>query len=220
MAFASRCFAASDPGIAHERGFAIVGRRWRRRSPRFPKATLRAGWQLSYWLQMLTVFAFLVLLPLGEHFHIVTALPGAVLRRRPARQRVPSVDLDRVMNAADGDGRDGRACARRATSPGRTRYDAFTCTECGRCKDACPTFLTGKPLVAQVGERQPEEASASNSARRSRRRSDGGVAARARRSGHQRRRRCGRARPAAIAKRPARSSSSTWPSSSGCASIG
>ena len=25
-------------------------------------------------------------------------------------------------------------------------FDAFTCTECGRCKDACPTFLTGKPL--------------------------------------------------------------------------
>ena len=24
--------------------------------------------------------------------------------------------------------------------------DAFTCTECGRCKDACPTYLTGKPL--------------------------------------------------------------------------
>jgi Fe-S oxidoreductase len=24
--------------------------------------------------------------------------------------------------------------------------DAFTCTECGRCKDACPTHLTGKPL--------------------------------------------------------------------------
>jgi Fe-S oxidoreductase len=24
--------------------------------------------------------------------------------------------------------------------------DAFTCTECGRCKDACPTFLTAKPL--------------------------------------------------------------------------
>ena len=24
--------------------------------------------------------------------------------------------------------------------------DTFTCTECGRCKDACPTHLTGKPL--------------------------------------------------------------------------
>jgi len=24
---------------------------------------------------------------------------------------------------------------------------AFTCTGCGRCKDACPTFLTGKPLA-------------------------------------------------------------------------
>jgi Fe-S oxidoreductase len=27
--------------------------------------------------------------------------------------------------------------------------DVFTCTECGRCKDACPTFLTGKPLSMQ-----------------------------------------------------------------------
>jgi len=24
--------------------------------------------------------------------------------------------------------------------------DVFTCTECGRCKDACPTHQTGKPL--------------------------------------------------------------------------
>ena len=29
--------------------------------------------------------------------------------------------------------------------------DAFTCTECGRCKDACPTFLTGKPLSPANG---------------------------------------------------------------------
>ena len=28
--------------------------------------------------------------------------------------------------------------------------DAFTCTECGRCKDACPTFLTGKPLSMKM----------------------------------------------------------------------
>jgi len=28
--------------------------------------------------------------------------------------------------------------------------DAFTCTECGRCKDACPTHLTGKPLSLKV----------------------------------------------------------------------
>ena len=28
--------------------------------------------------------------------------------------------------------------------------DAFTCTECGRCKDACPTYLTGKPLSLKL----------------------------------------------------------------------
>ena len=40
---------------------------------------------------------------------------------------------------------DRRAHAR-ATSRWKDGLDAFTCTECGRCKDACPTFLTGKPL--------------------------------------------------------------------------
>jgi Fe-S oxidoreductase len=28
--------------------------------------------------------------------------------------------------------------------------DAFTCTECGRCKDACPTHRTGKPLSLKL----------------------------------------------------------------------
>jgi Fe-S oxidoreductase len=28
--------------------------------------------------------------------------------------------------------------------------DTFTCTECGRCKDACPTHLTGKPLSLKM----------------------------------------------------------------------
>ena len=69
-------FAASDPGIAHERNFAVVGSALAATLAGLPEGTLRAGWQLSYWLQMLTVFAFLVLLPVGEHFHIVTALPG------------------------------------------------------------------------------------------------------------------------------------------------
>jgi len=41
---------------------------------------LAMGYRLAYWTQMVVVFCFLVLLPIGEHFHIVTALPALFLR--------------------------------------------------------------------------------------------------------------------------------------------
>ena len=139
-------FAAADPGIAHERTFAVVGSALASAFAGLPADTLRVGWRLSYWLQMLTVFAFLVLLPVGEHFHIVTALPGLFFANPRPPNRVPSVDLDRVMNAADGD--DVTVGVRTARDLSwKDAYDAFTCTECGRCKTSCPTYLTGKPLA-------------------------------------------------------------------------
>ena len=38
---------------------------------------------------MLTVLGFLVILPIGEHFHIVTALPTLFFRRGGPANRVP-----------------------------------------------------------------------------------------------------------------------------------
>jgi len=92
-----------------------------------------------------TVLAFLVILPLGEHFHIVTALPALFFRRGRPANRVPTLDLERIMSEGDaGDMKIGVRTARDLSW--KDGLDAFTCTECGRCKDACPTFLTGKPL--------------------------------------------------------------------------
>ena len=28
--------------------------------------------------------------------------------------------------------------------------DGYTCTECGRCREVCPTALTGKPLDPKI----------------------------------------------------------------------
>ena len=107
---------------------------------------MRIGYHASYWLQMLTVFGFLVLLPLGEHFHIVTGVPGLFFAKPGPLNRVPAVDLERVMNAADGE--EMKVGVRTARDlVWKDAFDAFTCTECGRCKEACPTFLTGKPLA-------------------------------------------------------------------------
>ena len=138
--------APADPGIAHERSFAFVGNAIADRFSGLSPDLLAAGYHASYWIQMLTVLAFLVLLPAGEHFHIVTALPTLFFRRGGPANRVPGMDLEAIMGGADAeDMKIGVHTARDLSW--KDGLDAFTCTECGRCKDACPTFLTGKPLA-------------------------------------------------------------------------
>jgi Fe-S oxidoreductase len=62
---------------------------------------------------------------------------------------VPSVDIDKLMEATEeADMKAGVRTARDLIW--KDGLDAFTCTECGRCKDACPTHLTGKPLSLKM----------------------------------------------------------------------
>ena len=138
--------AASVPALEHERAFAFAGSAAAAAVAGLSPGALEAGYHGFYWIQMVTVFTFLVLLPAGEHFHIVTALPALFLARDTPLNRVPGVDLERIL-ASEGD-EAPRVGARTALDlPWKDAFDAFTCTECGRCKDSCPTFLTGKPLA-------------------------------------------------------------------------
>ena len=137
---------SSDAGIAHEQSFAFVGSAIASPLAGLSPEALNLGQHFFYWIQMLTVFSFLVLLPWGEHFHIVTALPAVFLSRDTPLNRVPSVDLEKIMSDEAGDDmKVGVTTA--ADLVWKDAFDAFTCTECGRCKDACPTFLTDKPLA-------------------------------------------------------------------------
>jgi Fe-S oxidoreductase len=132
-------------GIGHERDFAFIGGALGRAFAGLSPAVLQAGYTLTYWTQIVVVFSFLVLLPAGEHFHIVTALPTLYFRRGRPAHRVPGVDIDKLMEATDeADMKAGARTLRDLTW--KEGLDVFTCTECGRCKDACPTHLTGKPL--------------------------------------------------------------------------
>jgi Fe-S oxidoreductase len=133
------------PAIAHERAFAFGGAALGDAFSALDPEALSTGYALSYWVQMAVVFSFLVLLPTGEHFHIVTALPALYFRRGRPANRVPSVDIDKLMEATDESEMQAGVRTARDLS-WKDGLDAFTCTECGRCKDACPTHLTGKPL--------------------------------------------------------------------------
>jgi Fe-S oxidoreductase len=137
------------PQIAHERAHAFAGSAVASALAVLPPDALAAGYAISYWTQMAVVLSFLVILPLGEHFHIVTALPTLYFRRGRPGNRVPSVDLEKLMAAEDES--QMKAGIRSAVDlTWKEGLDAFTCTECGRCKDACPTHLTGKPLSMKM----------------------------------------------------------------------
>jgi Fe-S oxidoreductase len=138
--------ADTEAGIAHERSFAFIGSAIGAGLAGLSPELLAGGYHAFYWIQMLTVFSFLVWLPAGEHFHIVTALPAVFFSRDTPLSRVPAVDLEKIMSDEAAD--DMKVGVRTAADlVWKDAFDAFTCTECGRCKDACPTFLTDKPLA-------------------------------------------------------------------------
>ena len=82
----------------------------------------------------------------GRHFPIV---PPAELYFRAAAGNACTVDLERLMEASDESEMQAGAHTARDLN-WKEGLDAFTCTECGRCKDACPTALTDKPLSLKM----------------------------------------------------------------------
>ncbi|MGZ8255642.1 MAG: (Fe-S)-binding protein, partial [Burkholderiaceae bacterium] len=145
-AFRFAKLAPVSAAVAHEQAWAWVGGPMAAALQGLSPSALEVGYHLFYWVQMLTVFTFLAILPIGEHFHIVTALPNVFFGRDAPLNRVPSVDLA-PLTEDDVDPDQLKIGAKTALDlTWKEGLDVFTCTECGRCTDACPTFLTGKPL--------------------------------------------------------------------------
>jgi Fe-S oxidoreductase/nitrate reductase gamma subunit len=99
---------------------------------------LRAGFAILWWAHMALVAAFLVYLPFSKHLHIATSFPNIWYRKLRPRGELPALELEDesatfgVKTIADLGWKD--------------LLDGFTCTECGRCQQACPAWNTGKPL--------------------------------------------------------------------------
>ena len=145
-AFRFARLAPTAPAIAEEAAWAWIGGPLSMLLTGLSPAALDVGMHAFYWVQIATVFTFLAILPIGEHFHIVTSLPTVYFGRDVPANQVPRVDLE-PLSADDVDPDALKIGAKTALDlTWKEGLDAFTCTECGRCKDACPTFLTGKPL--------------------------------------------------------------------------
>ncbi len=102
-------------------------------------AALGATAAAAFWLHLVILGVFLNLLPLGKHFHIITALPNVFLRSLP-----PGSAALRKLDLEAEDASFGAATV--ADLSWKEALDAYSCTECGRCQTRCPAHVTGKPL--------------------------------------------------------------------------
>ena len=96
------------------------------------------------WAHLTFIFAFLWYIPRSKHLHIATAAANVWLARTGARGRLEPLRFD----VPEDDLRFGVATAADLTQ--KEVVDAFSCTECGRCQDACPAYATGKLLSPKL----------------------------------------------------------------------
>ncbi len=101
-------------------------------------SVLEALFAVHWWAHLVFVAAFLVWLPTTKHLHVVTSFFNVYLRKLEPRGALPAMDLE-AEDATYG-------LRTLADLAWKDVLDGFTCTECGRCRDACPANLTGKPL--------------------------------------------------------------------------
>jgi Fe-S oxidoreductase len=100
--------------------------------------TLETLFWVMWWAHMALVAAFLVYLPFSKHLHIATSFPNIYFRKLAPRGELPKMDLE---------AEDTTFGLRTLADLGwKDMLDGFTCTECGRCQQACPAWNTGKPL--------------------------------------------------------------------------
>jgi Fe-S oxidoreductase len=127
-------FAAhgDQPGAFVSAALAVPLRSW------FSPEALQAGFAILWWAHIVLVAAFLVYLPFSKHLHIATSFPNIWFRKLRPRGELPAMDLERE---------DVTFGLKSLQDLGwKDLLDGFTCTECGRCQEACPAWTTGKPL--------------------------------------------------------------------------
>ena len=112
--------------------------RWRCRCAACRRTSSEGGFAILWWGHIALVAAFLCYLPFSKHLHIATAFPNIYFRKLAPRGELPMLDLE-DENATFG--------LKTLQDLGwKDLLDGFTCTECGRCQEACPAWNTGKPL--------------------------------------------------------------------------
>lgn len=94
------------------------------------------GFFAMWWAHMVLLFGFLNFLPYSKHFHVLTSVFNVYFADGKRNPPMKKIDLEVEHFGTN----------RIQDLTWKQMLDLYTCTECGRCKEGCPTTLTDKPL--------------------------------------------------------------------------
>ncbi len=100
---------------------------------------------VMWWFHTLTVYAFVALFPYTKFFHMVSS-PLNLFFARTERPKgaLPFIgDIEKLMETGE-EFSLGLGTIKDYTWKNLLDLDA--CTQCGRCQEVCPAYITGKPL--------------------------------------------------------------------------
>ena len=99
------------------------------------------------WIHAVLILSFLVYIPYTKHLHTLVVWFNVFFGRTRARGRLEPLSFDDPAVPED-QIRFGMGSIGDMTW--KQMVDGMTCTECGRCQDACPAFFTGKNLSPKL----------------------------------------------------------------------
>ncbi|MEJ2105561.1 MAG: 4Fe-4S dicluster domain-containing protein [Ignavibacteriaceae bacterium] len=114
-------------------------------------------YEISWWVHIVTIFGFMNFLPYSKHLHVLTSIPNTYFSNLdPIRNTVKYLNLEdenaETFGASDIEHLSWKQI-----------LDGYSCTECGRCTDACPAHTVGKTLspreiIVQIRHRTKDKA--------------------------------------------------------------
>ena len=111
--------------------------------------------RVCWWMHILGIFAFLNYLPYSKHLHVLLAFPNAyyarlqpqgTMKNMPAIQNEVLYAMQPELAPTDVAAPASFGAKDVFDLSWKNLLDAYSCTECGRCTDACPANTTGKLL--------------------------------------------------------------------------
>jgi Fe-S oxidoreductase/nitrate reductase gamma subunit len=102
-----------------------------------PAGLLIVYYKIGWWLHLCLILGFLIFIPLSKHLHLLACPVNEFFRNLKPRGEMTPIDIEKAETYGIDKIED---------YSWKHLLDLMTCTECGRCQDACPAHLTKKPL--------------------------------------------------------------------------
>lgn len=101
---------------------------------------------IMWWAHLLALLAFLVYIPQGKHFHLITGTLNAVVNRQDRIGTLRPIDFAALEEAEDEADMPALGVGKITDFTQKQMLDLYACVECGRCTNMCPATGTGKML--------------------------------------------------------------------------